>query len=78
MVCENAGYKSPRVKKSVVGTAKRNLFKSLECPKFVISDVKCNGNEKKLEKCAFKVKYADCKDIEVAAGVVCTDARKTL
>ena len=65
-------------RKNVVGIAKHNLFKSTICPKFIISDVRCSGREKKLKKCAYKVEYASCSDIQRAAGVVCNDpiARK--
>ena len=64
--------------KNVVGIAKHNLFESTICPKFIISDVRCSGREKKLKKCAYKVEYASCSDIQRAAGVVCNDpiARK--
>jgi len=58
-------------RKNVVGIAKHNLFKSNICPKFIISDVRCSGRETKLKKCAYKVEYADCSDIQRAAGVVC-------
>ena len=59
--------------KSVVGIARRNLFESVECPKFIISDIRCNGRETTLEKCAYKVKYADCTKIGRAAGAVCNE-----
>lgn len=71
-MCENAGFSGGKIQeRSVVGTAKQNLFQSVECPKFIISDVRCNGNEKKLAKCAFKVRHASCNDIQRAVGVVC-------
>lgn len=75
-MCENAGFSAAFQDRSVVGTAKQNLFKSAECPKFIISDVRCNGQEKKLDKCAFKVRYASCNDIKRAVGVVCSNPKQ--
>ena len=56
---------------SILGITKDNLFGADDCPKFKVTNLKCNGREKSIEQCSYTLKYASCSDIKHAAGVAC-------
>ena len=56
---------------SILGITKNNLFAATDCPKFKVTNLKCNGREKSIEQCSYTLKYASCSDLNEAAGVAC-------